>query len=246
MESGRTDSADDECIEEFSPIKVPFIHECAREYLTNHSVLTIIDQGMSVELSEGEEEMKWMIASDIHGSAAYLEKLLEAYKQEKADRMLLLGDLLYHGPRNDLPKGYAPKEVIRMLNEVKEELLCVRGNCEADVDQMVLEFPVMADYCVLQLEDTGVVFASHGHVHNPQCMPPLKNGDILLNGHTHVPACEKIADENGNEYMYLNPGSVSIPKEGSSHSYMVYEKGTFTWKNMSGEVYREWKKDSRF
>ena len=246
MESGRTDSADDGCIEEFSPIKVPFIHECAREYLTNHSVLTIIDKGMSVELSEGEEEMKWMIASDIHGSAAYLEKLLEAYKQEKADRMLLLGDLLYHGPRNDLPKGYAPKEVIRMLNEVKEELLCVRGNCEADVDQMVLEFPVMADYCVLQLEDTGVVFASHGHVHNPQCMPPLKNGDILLNGHTHVPACEKIADENGNEYMYLNPGSVSIPKEGSSHSYMVYEKGTFTWKNMSGEVYREWKKDSRF
>ena len=76
----------------------------------------------------------------------------------------------------------------------------MRGNCEADVDQMVLEFPVMADYCVLQLEDTGVVFASHGHVHNPQCMPPLKNGDILLNGHTHVPACEKIADENGNEY----------------------------------------------
>ena len=184
--------------------------------------------------------MKWMIASDIHGSAVYCGQMLEAYRREKADRLLLLGDLLYHGPRNDLPKGYAPKEVIRMLNEVKEELLCVRGNCEADVDQMVLEFPVMADYCVLQLEDTGVVFASHGHVHNPQCMPPLKNG------HTHVPACEKIADENGNEYMYLNPGSVSIPKEGSSHSYMVYEKGTFTWKNMSGEVYREWKKDSRF
>ena len=177
--------------------------------------------------------MKWMIASDIHGSAVYCGQMLEAYRREKADRLLL-------------PKGYAPKEVIRMLNEVKEELLCVRGNCEADVDQMVLEFPVMADYCVLQLEDTGVVFASHGHVHNPQCMPPLKNGDILLNGHTHVPACEKIADENGNEYMYLNPGSVSIPKEGSSHSYMVYEKGTFTWKNMSGEVYREWKKDSRF
>ena len=190
--------------------------------------------------------MKCIIALDIHGSAVYCGQMLEAYRREKADRLLLLGDLLYHGPRNDLPKGYAPKEVIRMLNEVKEELLCVRGNCEADVDQMVLEFPVMADYCVLQLEDTGVVFASHGHVHNPQCMPPLKNGDILLNGHTHVPACEKIADENGNEYMYLNPGSVSIPKEGSSHSYMVYEKGTFTWKNMSGEVYREWKKDSRF
>lgn len=190
--------------------------------------------------------MKWMIASDIHGSAVYCGQMLEAYRREKADRLLLLGDLLYHGPRNDLPEGYAPKEVIRMLNEVREELLCVRGNCEADVDQMVLEFPVMADYCVLQLEDTGVVFASHGHIYNPQCMPPLKNGDILLNGHTHVPACEKIADENGNEYMYLNPGSVSIPKEGSPHSYMVYEKGTFTWKNMSGEVYREWKKDLHF
>ena len=101
--------------------------------------------------------MKWMIASDIHGSAVYCGQMLEAYRREKADRLLLLGDLLYHGPRNDLPKGYAPKEVIRMLNEVKEELLCVRGNCEADVDQMVLEFPVMADYCVLQLEDTGVV-----------------------------------------------------------------------------------------
>ena len=109
MESGRTESADDGCIEEFSPIKVPFIHECAREYLTNHSVREIIDKGMSVGLSEGEEEMKWMIASDIHGSAVYLEKLLEAYKQEKADRMLLLGDLLYHGPRNDLPEGYQPK-----------------------------------------------------------------------------------------------------------------------------------------
>ena len=131
MESGRTDSAGDRCIEDFLPIKVPFIHECAREYLTNHSVLTIIDKGMSVELSEGEEEMKWMIASDIHGSAAYLEKLLEAYKQEKADRMLLLGDLLYHGPRNDLPEGYQPKRVIELLNGMKDDILCVRGNCEA-------------------------------------------------------------------------------------------------------------------
>ena len=190
--------------------------------------------------------MKWMIASDIHGSAVYCGQMLEAYRREKADRLLLLGDLLYHGPRNDLPKGYAPKEVIRMLNEVKEELLCVRGNCEADVDQMVLEFPVMADYCVLQLEDTGVVFASHGHVHNPQCMPPLKNGDILLNGHTHVPACEKIAvgrtffrNRNRSRVQIHILISVLI-------RYMVYEKGTFTWKNMSGEVYREWKKDSRF
>ena len=170
MESGRTDSADDGCIEEFSPIKVPFIHECAREYLTNHSILTIIDKGMSVELSEGEEEMKWMIASDIHGSAAYLEKLLEAYKQEKADRMLLLGDLLYHGPRNDLPEGYQPKRVIELLNGMKDDILCVRGNCEAEVDQMVLEFPVMAEYAILTA-GTRMIFATHGHIFNEKNLP---------------------------------------------------------------------------
>ena len=95
--------------------------------------------------------MKYMIASDIHGSAYYCEKLLEAYDREGADRLLLLGDLLYHGPRNDLPKDYAPKKVIEMLNAKKDELICVRGNCEAEVDQMVLEFPVMAEYAILPI-----------------------------------------------------------------------------------------------
>ena len=186
--------------------------------------------------------MRLMIASDIHGSAYYCAQMLEAYKREGAEKLLLLGDILYHGPRNDLPEGYAPKEVIAMLNPMKNELLCVRGNCDTEVDQMVLEFPVMAEYCFLSLDD-NTIFATHGHVFSPHHLPPIKDGDILLNGHTHVPACEEILDMNGGKYRYLNPGSVSIPKEGSAHSYMIYENGTFTWKNLDGKEYMTWKTD---
>lgn len=189
--------------------------------------------------------MKLMIASDIHGSALYCGQMLRAYEREGADRLLLLGDILYHGPRNDLPEGYAPKEVIRMLNPMKDSLLCVRGNCDTEVDQMVLEFPTMAEYCFLEL--SGVtIFATHGHVFHPHHLPPLRNGDILLNGHTHIPACEEILDMNGGTYRYLNPGSVSIPKEGSAHSYMICENGTFVWKNLEGEEYMTWKTDMHF
>ena len=175
--------------------------------------------------------MKWMIASDIHGSAYYLEKLMGAWEGEKPDKLLLLGDLLYHGPRNDLPKGYDPKQVISMLNGLKQEILCVRGNCDAQVDQMVLEFPIMADYAVLSLE-RKMIFATHGHLYSQKNPPMLKAGDILLCGHTHVPACRK---EEG--YFYLNPGSVSIPKEGSEHSYMIWEGKDFTWKSLEGRPY---------
>lgn len=191
--------------------------------------------------------MKLMIASDIHGSARYCRELLQAYEREHAHRMLLLGDILYHGPRNDLPEEYAPKEVIRMLNPMKRELLCVRGNCDTEVDQMVLDFPILAEYCFLDL-DGVIIYATHGHLWNPGNLPMLKNGDILLNGHTHVPACRKITLEEGpageETAVYLNPGSVSIPKENSLHSYMVYENRKFEWKNMEGEVYRTWKIDS--
>ena len=174
--------------------------------------------------------MKWLIASDIHGSAYWCEKLLEAYKAEGADRLLLLGDVLYHGPRNDLPQGYAPKQVIAMLNAMKNEILCVRGNCEAEVDQMVLEFPVLADYAVL-CEGTTMIYCTHGHVYNTGKLPPLQKGDVLLHGHTHIPAWE----DHGS-YRYLNPGSVSIPKENSWHGYMVLENGLFTWKDFDGNV----------
>ena len=194
--------------------------------------------------------MKYMIASDIHGSALYCGKMLDAFRREEAERLILLGDILYHGPRNDLPEGYAPKEVAAMLNPMKKEILCVRGNCDAEVDQMVLEFPVLADYCLLVLPngqgDASAVFATHGHVYSPHRLPPLKDGDILLTGHTHIPACGEVPDMEGNTYRYLNPGSVSIPKEGSAHSYMIWEDGRFSWKNLEGEEYMTWKTDSRF
>ena len=173
--------------------------------------------------------MKLMIASDIHGSAYYCKKLIEAYQREKADKLLILGDILYHGPRNDLPREYNPKEVIAMLNPLKQELLCVRGNCDTEVDQMVLEFPILADYCFLEL-DGHTIFATHGHIHNPKNLPMLKDGDILLNGHTHIPA-----NWNMGTYTYMNPGSVSIPKEESAHGYMVYN-GEFIWKDLDGNV----------
>lgn len=177
--------------------------------------------------------MKWLIASDIHGSAYWCEKLLEAYQDEQADRLLLLGDVLYHGPRNDLPEQYAPKKVIAMLNPMKDSILCVRGNCEAEVDQMVLEFPVLADYALL-CEGTTLIYCTHGHVYNTGKLPPLRDGDVLLHGHTHIPAWE----DHGS-YRYLNPGSVSIPKENSWHGYMLLENGKFTWKDFEGNVHHE-------
>ncbi len=174
--------------------------------------------------------MKWFIASDIHGSAYYFEKMLAAYKSEKADKMILLGDILYHGPRNDLPESYAPKQIIPLLNEMKDEILCVRGNCEAEVDNMVLEFDCMADYALLA-HDNHTIFITHGHKYNTTTPPALKSGDILLHGHTHVPACEKHGG-----YTYINPGSVSIPKENSWHGYILFENGVFTWKDFDGEI----------
>lgn len=174
--------------------------------------------------------MKYMFASDIHGSAYYCSKLLEAYKEEKAERLVLLGDLLYHGPRNDLPPEYEPKKVIAMLNAMKQEIYAVRGNCEAEVDQMVLEFPVMADYGIFVL-DGRTFYATHGHVFNTDNLPPMKEGDILIHGHTHVLKAEKMPG-----YIWLNPGSVSIPKEGNPPTYAVYEEGVFSIRDFDGNV----------
>jgi hypothetical protein len=167
-----------------------------------------------------------MFASDIHGSAYYAEKLIEAFKKEKPEKLVLLGDLLYHGPRNDLPRDYAPKKVIELLNGIKDDLLCVRGNCDTEVDQMVLDFPILADYAVMYL-DGKMVYITHGHKINPQNPPKLSKGDILMNGHTHIPANEDMGD-----FTYINPGSVSIPKNGSGHSYMIYENKEFTLKEI--------------
>lgn len=176
--------------------------------------------------------MYYFIASDIHGSAYYCKKLLEAFENEKADKILLLGDILYHGPRNDLPKDYAPKEVIAMLNPLKDKILAVRGNCDTEVDQMVLDFPILADYAILTAGDT-LIYATHGHNFNNSNLPPLTNKDLLLHGHTHVPVIEEF-----DTHTYLNPGSVSIPKENSPHSYMTFDGKTFLWKTLEGEIYK--------
>ena len=233
--------------------------------------------------------MKIMIASDIHGSAHYCRRMLDAFDREDADRLLLLGDILYHGPRNDLPEGYAPKEVIAMLNERKSQIFCVRGNCDTEVDQMVLEFPILADYCILTLDavkssgrysegdpadkydtddpaDAGraqgdkpdaddpagtdqeqtdasqrtggsghsrLIYTTHGHRFNIDNLPPLSDGDILLQGHTHIPSWQSF----GSGSICLNPGSVSIPKAGSRHSYMILEGRQASWKDLAGDIY---------
>lgn len=170
--------------------------------------------------------MKLLFASDIHGSEKYLSLLLEKYKEEKADKLLLLGDLLYHGPRNDLPDGYNPKAVVKILNELKKDILAVRGNCEAEVDQMVLDFPVLADYATLFVDGLEITL-THGSTYNPQNPLPLKDGRIVMYGHTHIPSKTTV-----DGVYYLNTGSISIPKNNSSRSYIVYEKGTFYWKSL--------------
>lgn len=173
--------------------------------------------------------MKLMIASDIHGSYYYCKKMIDAFHREQANRLLLLGDLLYHGPRNDLPKDYQPKKVIDLLNSIQDSILCVRGNCESEVDQMVLSFPIMADYCLLEINGQ-TLFATHGHHFSLDNPPPLRRGESLLCGHTHVPANK---DMGG--WYYRNPGSISIPKQGSKHGYLILEDD-FVWKDLDGNI----------
>lgn len=167
--------------------------------------------------------MKLLIASDIHGSAYWCSRLMEAVKRENPDKVILLGDLLYHGPRNDLPRDYAPKQVISMLNNLYHErgILAVRGNCDAEVDQMVLDFPIMADYTIV-MDGTRELFCTHGHIQTPECHMPIAAGGAFLSGHTHIKTCKRGDDG----VWYINPGSVSLPKDGSN-SYAVYEDGKF-------------------
>ena len=178
--------------------------------------------------------MKFLIASDIHGSAFWCEKLLQAFDSEQADKLVLLGDLLYHGPRNDFPDGYSPKKVFDMLNAVKDKIVCVRGNCDSEVDQMVLEFPMMADYALLDGGNGRTIFATHGHLFNSENPPLLQAGDLLLNGHFHTPCHQKL----GCGATYANCGSTALPKDDTLHSYIVYENGALVWKNLyNGEVF---------
>ena len=176
---------------------------------------------------------KLIIASDIHGDAETCARLVEIYRESGAQKLVLLGDVLYHGPRNDLPAGYAPKKVIELLNPLRNDILAVRGNCDTEVDQMVLDFPVLADYAYLSVDGISI-FATHGHNYNTSKLPPLAKGDILLHGHTHVPVALEFGDEN----YYINPGSLSIPKESSPKSYILYENGRFSFRTLEGEEYK--------
>ena len=175
--------------------------------------------------------MKLLICSDIHGDFEAATATFEAFKKEGCDRLLVLGDILYHGPRNNLPSGYAPKRVIELLNANREVILAVRGNCDTEVDQMVLNFPILADYAFLSLDGISV-FATHGHHHNTATPPPLCKGEILLHGHTHVLGITPFGDEN----FYINPGSVSLPKENNSKTYAIYENRSFAIKDFDGNV----------
>ena len=174
---------------------------------------------------------KWLIASDLHGSAYYCRRLLDAFAREGAERLIFLGDILYHGPRNDLPRDYAPKEVIALLSPYKDRIFAVRGNCDTEVDQMVLPFPILADYAVLTAGER-TVYLTHGHKYGKDNPPPLRQGDILLCGHTHV-----TAKDVGEGFVYLNPGSLSIPKENTPNGYILLDGDTFRFKTLGGEEY---------
>ena len=179
--------------------------------------------------------MKLLIASDIHGDIQSTEILIDAFKKHNCDKILILGDILYHGPRNNLPGKYAPKEVITLLNSYKDKILAVRGNCDTEVDQMVLEFPILADYAILSLDGLSI-YATHGHSYNEITPPPLNDADILIHGHTHVIRNEKF----GNNNTYLNPGSITLPKENCPRSYMVYESRKFSVYDFLGELIDEY------
>ena len=180
--------------------------------------------------------MKLLIASDIHGSAPCMQALLGRIEAEMPERVLLLGDLLYHGPRNDLPRDYAPREVTAMLTGLEIPVFGVRGNCDAEIDQTMLGFPIMADYSLL-IAGRHKIFVTHGHLYTPEEHPRLCPGDAFLFGHIHVPVCE---ERDG--ILILNPGSAAIPKENSPHSCMSYEDGLFRWLDLeSGETCQEYR-----
>ena len=189
---------------------------------------------------ERKKRIKLLIASDIHGSAYWCSKLMDAYQNEKADRMILLGDILYHGPRNALPKEYDPQRVCDLLNQISDRILCVRGNCDADVDQWLIHFPIMADYSCI-MENYLVIYLKHGHVYGKdfrkdESFPPLQKKDVVLSGHTHIPITEPT--DGG---LFFNPGSVSIPKNGSKNGYMTLENGLFIWKSFEDGEYARYK-----
>ena len=176
--------------------------------------------------------MRILIASDIHGSAAWCERLVAAFHREEADRLFLLGDILYHGPRNPLPEGYGPKAVASLLGALEGRVCAVRGNCDAEIDEVVLGFPLLAEYALLFVGGR-TIFATHGHRYSRETPPPLAPGDLLLHGHTHVPCWDSFGEGN----LCLNPGSVSLPKDGSPRGYILLTDTEIVWKELDGTAY---------
>lgn len=174
-------------------------------------------------------KMKLFFVSDIHGSLYYAKKCIERFEAEQCEQIISLGDLMYHGPRNPLPKDYAPKEVANLLNQYKDKIISVRGNCDSEVDQMLLEFPILSDYTILYI-DGHRFFVTHGHLYNKDQLPPLSKNDILIYGHFHVPLAYKQED-----IYILNPSSISLPKAGVN-SYGIYENDTFMIKDLEGHI----------
>lgn len=174
--------------------------------------------------------MKLMFVSDIHGSLYYAKKAIEKFKEEGASHLMVIGDVLYHGPRNPLPKDYNPAAVADLLNEYKDKIVAVRGNCDSEVDQMVLNFPMMGDYHIIMKENYKI-FMTHGHLYNKNQMPELNAGDAFIHGHFHLPMAEKLGDA-----YYLNPGSITLPKENNPNSYAVLENDLFEIKDLEGHV----------
>lgn len=177
--------------------------------------------------------MKLVFVSDIHGSLYYAKKGVEAFEKENGDQLILLGDEMNHAPKNPFPKEYNPLEVANVLNKYKNKIIAVRGNCDSEVDQMLLEFPMMADYAILYVEGRRI-FVTHGHIYNENILPPLALGDVLIHGHTHLPVAKKLGDN-----YILNPGSCAIPFENHPNTYGVLENDTFYIKTFDGEIYKE-------
>lgn len=178
--------------------------------------------------------MKLLIASDLHGASDCVEKLMKRVNIEKPDDILLLGDILYHGPRNGLPADYDTVKTADLLNEKADHIMAVRGNCDAEVDESLLNFSIEDDNMTLYI-DGLCIFATHGHHYNTGYLPSLSSIDVLLHGHTHVPTYESI----GKNKYYINPGSTSIPKGGSTNSYLILENRVWTWKTLDGETFKE-------
>lgn len=174
--------------------------------------------------------MKLFFISDIHGSSTQLEKALELFHEEKADYLVILGDILNHGPRNPLPEGYNPQQVVSLLNPYKKQIIAVRGNCDSDVDQMLLEFPMMSDYSMILYEGKRL-FLSHGHIYHPDHLPNISEGDALIFGHTHIPTAEL-----NDSIYFINPGSITLPKGNFNHSYGILNQNIFEIKDFKKNI----------